>query len=137
MITYINNDSLQVRTCINGTLYSLLKRRKLKQEARMVGLEEVLREQLENPNEQMKKQIQYILNKLNEDKEEEENEDEEFEDEGYADEEDEFNDDEYVEEDSLNEDQLEVHNQEMNKFLIQGEDTNNKVGIAFKLIIRN
>jgi len=127
LITYINNESLQVRTCINGTLYSLLKRKKLKQEAINIGLENVLQEQLENPNEQMKKQIQYIINELKGDNEEQETNDEEFEDEGYADEEEEYGDEEYVEEDSINEDLLEVHYFEMSKFLIQGEEANKKV----------
>ena len=135
LITYINNESLQVRTCINGTLYSLLKRKKLKQEAINFGLEDVLKIQLENPNEQMKKQIQYIVNELNEKTEVEETNDEEFEDEGYADEEEDCNDEEYVEEDSLNEDLLEEHHYEMSKFLIQGEEFNKKVRFDSKLKI--
>ena len=96
MISYFHNESVQVRTCINGTLYSLLKRKKMKMEAKKLGLEKMLIKQLQNPNEQMKKQIQYILDELNNDTEIEEKVDEEFEDENYGEEEDEIFDDEYV-----------------------------------------
>ena len=94
MINYIYSESIQVRTCINGTLYSLLKRKKIKSEAKSLGLEKILKDQLNNPNEQMKKQIQYILDEHNKDNEEEKV-DEDFEDENLGDEEEVF-DDEYV-----------------------------------------
>ena len=93
MISYFHNESIQVRTCINGTLYSLLKRKKIKTEARTLKIEKMLKEQLENPNEQMKKQIQYILDELKSETEVEEKFDEEFEDENYGDEEEAYEDD--------------------------------------------
>ncbi len=61
-----------------------------------MGLEKILKEQLNNPNEQMKKQIQYILDELNEESEVEEKNDEDFEDENYGDEEENYNEDEFV-----------------------------------------
>ena len=61
LIHFLPSESVQVRTCINGTLYSLLKRKKFKKEAKEMGLEMLLKAQLQNPNAQMRKQIQYIL----------------------------------------------------------------------------
>jgi hypothetical protein len=89
LIHFLPSESVQVRTCINGTLYSLLKRRKFKKEAKEMGLEMLLKAQLQKPNDQMRKQIQYILDELNNDIEVEENLDEEYEDENYNDEEEE------------------------------------------------
>jgi hypothetical protein len=96
MISYIHSESIQVRTCINGTLYSLLKRKKIKIEAKSMGLEKILTELLNNPNEQMKKQIQYILDELCEENEVEEKHDEDFEDENYGDEDENFAEEEFV-----------------------------------------
>lgn len=93
LIHYLHSESIQVRTCINGTMYSLLKRKKIKEEAKKSLLPKLLLSQLENPNEQMKKQIQYILDELNSDVEQEEKFDEEFEDENYGDEEEVYEDD--------------------------------------------
>jgi gas vesicle protein len=62
-----------------------------------MGLEILLKTELQKPNEQMKKQIQYILEELNSDIEPEEKVDEDFEDENYNDDdEEEVQDDEYV-----------------------------------------
>ena len=35
LINFLHSESVQVRTCINGTLYSLLKRKKFKKEAKV------------------------------------------------------------------------------------------------------
>ena len=57
----------------------------------------LLKAQLQKPNDQMKKQIQYILDELNNDNELDEKTDEVFEDENYNDEEEELiEDDDYV-----------------------------------------
>lgn len=63
-----------------------------------MGLEMLLKSQLQNPNDQMRKQIQYILDELNNEIEAEENMDEEYEDETYNEEEDELEaeNDDYV-----------------------------------------
>jgi len=95
MIANLSSESIQVRTCVNGTLYSILKRKKIKSEARAIGLEQMLSSQLSNPNEQMKKQIQYILEELNSEEELEEKNDEEFEEDIETNEE-ETAEDEYV-----------------------------------------
>jgi hypothetical protein len=80
-----------VRTIINGTLYSLLKRKKFREEAKSIGLENVLTYNIKISNDQMKKQIQYILEELNSNKydetEQDEKYDEELEDEMIEDEE--------------------------------------------------
>jgi LisH domain-containing protein ARMC9 len=54
-----------VRTHVNGTLYSILTRKALKAQARSLGMQEMLFYLMENSDEQLKKQIQYILNQLN------------------------------------------------------------------------
>jgi hypothetical protein len=95
MISNLSSESIQVRTCVNGTLYSLLKRKKIKNEARAMGLEQMLNAQLSNPNEQMKKQIQYILEELSSEEEHEEKNEEEYEEDIDTNEEETF-DDEYV-----------------------------------------
>ncbi len=61
-----------------------------------MGLEKILTELLNNPNEQMKKQIQYILDELCEENEVEEKHDEDFEDENYGDEDENFAEEEFV-----------------------------------------
>lgn len=123
LIIHLKSESIQVRTCINGTLFSLLKRQKIKLEARALGLEKLLASQLQNPNEQMKKQIQYILDELKSDVEQEEKFDEEFEDENYGDEE-EYYDDEYYEEDSINGNMLILHYKYLEKYIIKTQYEN-------------
>ena len=75
---FMDKDNIQVLTCINGTLYSLLKKQKFKNEARNKGLDIQLKNaKIDNP--QLKKQITYILEELNKPPEEEEEYDENFE----------------------------------------------------------
>ena len=124
MINFMTNESVQVRTCINGTLYSLLKRKKIKEEARALGLEKILSKQLENPNEQMKKQIQYIVDELKVDGEGEENTDEDFEDDNYGDEEEELPDEDYYEEESITNDLLILHYQYLGDYIIKSAAEN-------------
>lgn len=38
----VEHDNLQVRTYVNGTLYSIFTRRKLREEAKSLGMREVL-----------------------------------------------------------------------------------------------
>jgi hypothetical protein len=61
----IEHENMVVRTHVNGTLYSILTRKALKQQARSLGMQEMLFYLMENSDEQLKKQIQYILNQLN------------------------------------------------------------------------
>jgi hypothetical protein len=122
LMKHINNESIQVRTCINGTLYSLFKRKKLKVEARNLGVDVVLKNQLENPNELMKKQIQYILDEINDNTQQEEAMDEDFDDEGLADEEEDANEEEYIEDDSIDEETLNKYSNEIAKFKLRDDE---------------
>ena len=96
----MDKDNIQVLTCINGTLYSLLKKQKFKNEARNKGLDIKLKNsKIDNP--QLKKQITYILEELNKPPEEEEEYDENFEEDINAKDEDENNYDDYSEGESI------------------------------------
>jgi len=61
----IEHENMVVRTHVNGTLYSILTRKVFKQQARALGMHEMLWYLMEQSDEQLKKQIQYILNQLN------------------------------------------------------------------------
>lgn len=61
----VEHENLQVRTYINGTLYSIFTRKKLREEAKELGMPEVLQYLMEQSDEQFKRQIQYILEQLN------------------------------------------------------------------------
>lgn len=54
-----------MRTYVNGTLYSIFTRKKLREEAKELGMPEVLQYLMEQSDEQFKRQIQYILEQLN------------------------------------------------------------------------
>jgi hypothetical protein len=60
----MEHDNLQVRTYINGTLYSILVRPSLKAKARQMGMEEQLTFLMNYYEDPFKRQIQYILNQL-------------------------------------------------------------------------
>jgi len=91
-----------------------------------MGLENILNKQLQNPNEQMKKQIQYILEELNSENELDDKTDEEFEDENYKDDE-EIYDEDLIDENSINEDQLSMHYDIVSQYLIKSDTHNKKV----------
>lgn len=107
----MEHDNLQVRTHVNGTMYSVLTRQKLKDEANQLGLGEMLdyminsqEQSIVDGEEQMQRQMQYIYNQLNSEAEpvlevhsDVEDEDDDFEDAGENDEE--LSDDEIFEED--------------------------------------
>ena len=57
----LEHENLQVRTYVNGTLYSILTRAQLKESARMMGLEHTLAMLMQHSDEQFQRQIQYIL----------------------------------------------------------------------------
>ena len=64
LINYLNYENIQILTCINGLLYLLLKKKKMREIAKAFEIEKKL-EDLKNINdEQLKKQIKYILNEL-------------------------------------------------------------------------
>ena len=57
----VEHDNLQVRTYVNGTLYSIFTRKKLREEAKELGMPEVLQYLMQQSDEQFRRQIQYIL----------------------------------------------------------------------------
>jgi len=75
-------DNAQVRTYVNGTLYSVLTRPALKEKARAMGMEEILQCAMDHADETFARQIQYILEQLLSDEVEEEADEDEDEGEG-------------------------------------------------------
>ena len=96
----VESDNMQVRTHVNGTLYSLLTRPALKNQALQLGVKEMLEVLMQSSDEQFQRQIQYILNQLSaeepagETRDDNEVEDEE-EDYDYGDEDEQEEDEEY------------------------------------------
>ena len=61
---FVESDNTQVRTYVNGTLYSVLTRPVLKEQAMAMGMDEMLRRLMGHSQEQFRKQIEYILEQL-------------------------------------------------------------------------
>ena len=61
----LEHENTQVRTYINGTLYSILTRQKLKDRAIELGMDSKLAALKDASDEHFKRQIQYILDQLN------------------------------------------------------------------------
>lgn len=98
----LTHESLQVKTFVNGTLYSILTKKTIKQRAKQIDLEQKLLEQKANLDERFQQQIDYIIEQLNKEYEEEEN-DNSFEEENDFDN---FGDEEgFVEELSIDDDE--------------------------------
>ena len=120
---FMDKDNIQVLTCINGTLYSLLKKQKFKNEARNKGLDVKLKTaKIDNP--QLKKQITYILEELNKPPEEEEEYDENFEEDINEKDEEENNYDDYSEGESIDGNLLEEHYKILGDFIIKNNELN-------------
>jgi hypothetical protein len=60
----LEHDNTQVRTYVNGTLYSILTRQKLKERAIELRMDKKLVSLKDNSDEHFKRQIQYILDQL-------------------------------------------------------------------------
>ena len=60
----LESDNHQVRTYVNGTLYSILTRPSLKDQALEMGMDEMLRRLMTHSDDEFKRQIEYILNQL-------------------------------------------------------------------------
>ena len=118
----MKKDNLQILTCINGTLYSLLKRKKFKIEAQKYNLVNVLTNFNTN-NPQLKKQISYILEELSNPPEEEEYI-ENFDEDINAKDDDELAYDEYSDVDSIDETLLEEHYKVLGEYIIRNEEIN-------------
>ena len=65
ILKFLNYKNIQVLTCINGMLYSLLKKKKIRELAKLYGIEKKLNEIKEYNDEQLNKQIKYIIDELN------------------------------------------------------------------------
>lgn len=63
----LEHENLQVRTYVNGTLYCILERRKLRDEAIALGMDKSLRYLSNKSEPRFQKQIKYILTHLEED----------------------------------------------------------------------
>jgi|EP00505_MAST-04D_sp_SCG-Rhode-Island_P004604 LisH domain-containing protein ARMC9 len=63
----LESDNHQVRTYVNGTLYSVLTRSVLKDQALEMGMDEMLRRLMTHSDDEFKRQIEYILNQLKKD----------------------------------------------------------------------
>lgn len=61
----LEHENTQVRTYVNGTLYSILTRQKLKDRAIELGMDSKLQALKKASDEHFKRQIQYILDQLN------------------------------------------------------------------------
>ncbi|EAR85677.1 hypothetical protein TTHERM_00420850 (macronuclear) [Tetrahymena thermophila SB210] len=70
----LEHENQQVRTFVNGTLYSLLSRPALKEQSRQLSLLQYLVHLRDNSDERFNKQLQYIINQLEKPDEEEEEE---------------------------------------------------------------
>ena len=119
---FMDKDNIQVLTCINGTLYSLLKKQKFKNEARLKKLDIQLKNS-KTDNPQLKKQITYILEELNKPPEEDEY-DENFEEDINAKDEEENNYDDYSEGESIDGNLLEEHYKILGDFIIKNNELN-------------
>ena len=66
---FLEHENSEVRTYVNGTLYCILERAKIREEARALNMDEVLRYLSEKFEPRFKRQIDYILDQLEEEKE--------------------------------------------------------------------
>lgn len=64
MNKYISSENNQVRTYVNGTLYSILTRKPMKEAAIKIGLEKKLKNVKNKADENIKRQINFILEQL-------------------------------------------------------------------------
>ena len=122
LLNFMSKDNVQILTCINGTLYSLLKRKKFKLEAKKFNLEQVLRN-FNTTNPQLRKQISYILEELDSEPEIEEY-NENFDEDVNAKDDEELTYDEYADADSIDETLLEEHYKILGEFIIRSEEAN-------------
>ena len=128
LIHYLNKDNnVQIQTSINGALYSLLRKKGLKEAAKKFGIENIIQNSnITDPVNQ--RQISYILEELKNDNDNsaqdiDENYDE---DPNVPDEEGEGMglDDEYVEMDSIDEKMIKMHHKFVSDFVIRNDNQN-------------
>ena len=130
LINYINVDNIQTQTCVNGTLYSLIKRPLLREAAKKFGVDNIIKN-IQSSNPQTQKQMDYILEELQNDNNNVNNDDnieENFEEVPNTIDENENNilDDEYAELDSIDEELVKKHYQSIGEFIIRNDNQNNE-----------
>lgn len=67
MSDLLGHENQEIRPYVNGTLYSILALPAVKEEARALGMEEILNCFLKDDNPDMTRQIQFIIQQLNSD----------------------------------------------------------------------
>ena len=70
LIKFLKYENIQILTCVNGILFSLIKKKKIKILAKEMGIVDCLNELKRLKNEQINKQIKYIQDELSKDSEE-------------------------------------------------------------------
>ena len=65
LMKFLNYDNIQILTCINGMLYSLVKKKKIRELVKNYGIEQKLNDLKKYNNEHINKQIKYITDELN------------------------------------------------------------------------
>jgi LisH domain-containing protein ARMC9 len=60
----IEHDNIQVKTYVNGLLYSLFADDAMRQKARMIGMDEQLRQMKSSSDENLRKQIEFVIERL-------------------------------------------------------------------------
>ena len=128
LIHYLNKDNnVQVQTSINGALYSLLRKKSLKEAAKKFGIENIIQNSnITYPVNQ--RQISYILKELESDNDNSAQDlDGNFdEDPNAVDEDNEIInvDDEYAEMDSIDEKMIKMHHKYISDFIIRNDNQN-------------
>ena len=130
-LKFINYDNAQILTCINGMLYSLLKKKKIREQAKVYGLEKKLNELKKFNAEHINKQIKYIIDELNAYSANDENSNDENNEDEYAEEDINEKDDldsifyEYPENRIYDEKYMEEHYKIISEFIIKEYEMNN------------
>jgi hypothetical protein len=69
---HLENENNQVRTYVNGTLYSVLESKRLREEAKALELDKALQYLLKNSEQNFMRQIEYVLTRLNKEEDDKE-----------------------------------------------------------------
>ncbi|CAK8681084.1 unnamed protein product [Clavelina lepadiformis] len=67
----LGHENLEIRPYVNGALYSVLSNPVVREEARGMGLEAILRDSMEGEQEEFKRQLEFIIKQLNKTSDEE------------------------------------------------------------------
>ena len=85
LYSLLDSDNLHIRTCVHGILYSILRKKVIRDQALITGFKEKLEIKSKNESiDNMKKQIEYLLIELNKDSDDEKCEEEQFNDEAVS-----------------------------------------------------